>query len=72
MARANGQGLNRARIVAAVFFGISALDLLLSFFLVHAAATLIVSVIVWLAGLGAIVLMFSRESAPFYRRQAGA
>jgi hypothetical protein len=71
MARANGQGLNWARIVAAVFFGINTLDLL-SFFLVHAAATLIVSVIVWLAGLGAIVLMFSRESAPFYRRQAGA
>jgi hypothetical protein len=71
MALANAKGLNWARIVAAVFFGINTLDLLLSFFLVHAAATLIVSVIVWLVGLGAIVLMFSRESAPFYRQHAG-
>jgi hypothetical protein len=39
---------------------------------VHAAATLVGSVIVWLVGLGAIVLMFSSESAPFYRQQAGA
>ena len=66
---ANGKGLNWARIVAAVFFGINTLDLLLSFFLVHAAATLIASVIVWLVGLGAVVLIFSRESAPFYRQQ---
>ena len=28
---------------------------------------LIVSVIVWLAGLGAIVLLFSKESAAFFR-----
>jgi hypothetical protein len=33
-----------------VFFGINTLDLLLPFFLMHAAATLIVSVIVWLVG----------------------
>ncbi len=72
MARANGKGLNWARIAAAVFFGINTLDLLLSFFLVHAAATVIVSVIVWLVGLGAILLLFSRESAPFYKQQAGA
>ena len=52
-----------------MFFGINTLDLLLSFFLVHAAATLIASVIVWLVGLGAVVLIFSRESAPFYRQQ---
>ena len=70
MARANGKGLNWARIVAAVFFGINTLDLLLSFFLVHAAATLIVTVIAWLVGLGAILLLFSRESAPFYKQQA--
>ena len=72
MAWANGRGLNWARIVSAVFFGINTLNLLLSFFLVHAAATLIVGVIVWLVGLGAILLLFSRESAPFYKQQAGA
>jgi hypothetical protein len=68
MAWANGRGLNWARIVSAVFFGINTLDLLISLFMVHAAATLIVGVLVWLAGLGAIVLIFSRESAPFYQR----
>ena len=69
MAWANGRGLNWARIASAVFFGINTLDLLISLFMVHAAATLIVGVLVWLVGLGAIVLIFNRESAPFYRQQ---
>ena len=69
MAWANGRGRSWARIVSAVFFGINTLDLLLSLFMVHAAGTLIVAVLIWLVGLGAIVLIFSRESAPFYHQQ---
>jgi hypothetical protein len=71
MAWANGRGHNWARVVSAVFFGINTLDLLLSFTQVHSVADLIAGVVIWLAGLGAIVLIFGRESAPFYARPAG-
>jgi hypothetical protein len=52
MAWANGRGQTWARIVSAVFFGINTLDLLLSIVRVHAAATLIGGIVVWLVGLG--------------------
>jgi len=69
MAWANGKGRNWGRVVSAVFFGINTLDLLLSLGLVHAAATEIVGLIIWLAGLAVIILIFSKKSAPFYTRQ---
>lgn len=69
MAWANGRGQNWARVVSAVFFGINTLELLISISLVHAVATLIIGVVIWLVGLGAIVLMFSKESGPFYKQQ---
>jgi hypothetical protein len=37
---------------------------------VNALAALIVSVIVWLVGLGAIILLFSKEPAPYFARSA--
>lgn len=70
MAWANGRGRSWARIVAAVLFGINSLDLLISFFAVGAPADLIVDVVIWLVGLAAIVLLFSKESGPFYRQSA--
>jgi hypothetical protein len=69
MAWANGKGRSWARIVSAVFFGINTLDLLISLLQVHAVATLIIGVVIWLIGLGAIVLIFSKESGAFYNRQ---
>jgi hypothetical protein len=48
---------------------INTVDLLTSFLLVHAVATPIIGVVIWLVGLGAIVLMFSKESDPFYKQQ---
>jgi hypothetical protein len=71
MAWANGKGKNWARIVSAVLFGINTLNLLLSFARANVAAALILGFLVWLAGLGAIIMMFNKESAPFYRRPAG-
>jgi len=68
MAWANGKGRNWARIVSAVFFGINTLDLLISLAEVHAIATLIIGVVIWLVGLGAIVLLFGKESGPFYKQ----
>ena len=54
MAWANGKGRSWARVVAAVFFGINTLDLLISLLMVHAVATLIIGVVIWLVGLGAV------------------
>jgi hypothetical protein len=66
MAWVNGKGRSWARVVSAVFFGINTVDLLISFSLVHAAATLIIGPVIWLVGLAAIVLIFSKGSGPFY------
>ena len=55
--------------MSAVFFGINSLGLIISVFRVHATAGLIVSGLAWLAGLAAIVLLFRRESGPFYGQQ---
>lgn len=70
MAWANGRGRRWARIAAAVFFGINTLDLLVSFARVHAVAPLIVGILVWLVGLGAIVFLFSKESAAFFAQRS--
>ena len=53
-----------------MFFGINTLDLIVSFTQVHALAAVIVGVIVWLVGLGAIILLFSKESGPYFARSA--
>ncbi len=72
MAWANGRGRSWARIVAAVFFGINTLDLIVSFARVHAVGSLIVSILVWLVGLGAIVFLFSKESGAYFAAQRSA
>jgi hypothetical protein len=70
MAQANGRGLSWARTLSAVFFGISTLSLILSTLIAHAVGTLIIGVIIWLVGLAAIVLLYSKESAPFFSGRA--
>jgi hypothetical protein len=70
MTQANGRGLSWARTLSAVFFGISTLTLLGSIVIAHAVASLILGVIIWLVGLAAIILLFSKESAPFFSPQA--
>jgi hypothetical protein len=69
MAQANGRGLPWARVLSAVFFGISTLSLLLSLVAARTVGTIIVGVIVWLVGLAAIVLLYRKESAPFFARR---
>jgi hypothetical protein len=71
MARANRQGRGWARVVSAVFFGINTLDLIVAAFLDKGAVlSLVIGAVIWLVGLGVIVLIFSRPSGPFYRRPA--
>jgi hypothetical protein len=69
MAWANRSGRSWARAISATFFGINTLALLTSLFLAHGAATLIVALAIWLVGLAAIVLIFSKDSRPFYGQQ---
>jgi hypothetical protein len=68
MAWANGRGRNWGRIVAAVLFGINTLDLLISIAQSYVTVAKILSVVVWLVGLGAIVLIFKKESGLFYKQ----
>jgi len=70
MAWANGRGHNWARILSAVFFGISTLGLLVSFAAGRVVGDIIVGLILWLIGLAVIVLLFRKESAPFFARPA--
>jgi hypothetical protein len=69
MAWANGRGRNWARILSAVFFGISTLGLIVSFAAGRGVGDIIVGVVLWLTGLAVIVLLFRKESAPFFTRQ---
>ena len=71
MAWANGRGHNWARVVSAVFFGISTLGLIVSFPEGRGVGDIIVGAILWLIGLAVIVLLFRKESAPFFARQPG-
>jgi hypothetical protein len=69
MASANGKGKSWARIVATVLFAINTLDLVASVARPHAVLALIFSVLIWLVGLGATVLIWNRESSSFYNQQ---
>ncbi|HMH94829.1 MAG TPA: hypothetical protein VK586_27565 [Streptosporangiaceae bacterium] len=71
MAWANRQGRGWARVVSAVFFGINTLDLIVAAVVVKGAvASLVIGAVIWLVGLGVIVLIFNKQSSPFYRRPA--
>jgi hypothetical protein len=76
MARANGRGRSWARVVAAVLFGINTIDTLGSLALVRGGTTLaagvptlIIALVIWLIGLGAILLLFRKDSTAFYAAQ---
>jgi hypothetical protein len=70
MAWANEHGRPWARLVSAVFFGINTVDLLISWRLLHATPDLIVGGVIWLAGLAAVVLIFSGDATRFYENPA--
>ncbi|HUZ37961.1 MAG TPA: hypothetical protein VMV17_16695 [Streptosporangiaceae bacterium] len=66
MAWANKNGQNWGRIVASVLFGINTLILLLSFARATASVSLVFELVVWLVGLGAIILLWRKESSVFF------
>ena len=70
MARANSRGHSWARVVSAALFGINTLDLLFSLGVARAPGNLTVGVVIWLVGLAAIVMLFRKESGPFFTKPA--
>jgi hypothetical protein len=79
MARANGAGHKWARIVATVLFAINTLDLLIT--TVHSKAVTVVEAhagiqltfgaVIWLAGLGAFILLWRGESSQYIAAASG-
>jgi hypothetical protein len=68
MVRANGRGTSWARTVSAVFFGIGVLELVFERATVYTVAGLAADGAICLIGLVVVVLLFRKESGPFYRQ----
>jgi hypothetical protein len=66
MAMANKRGAKWARITATVFFGLDTLSLLASIARPEALLSRLVGVVVWLIGLGAIILLWQRRSSEYF------
>jgi hypothetical protein len=66
MALANKAGKSWARIISTILFAFNTLFLLLSLLQPHASLGLAASGLVWLAGLGATILIWRRDSSPYY------
>jgi hypothetical protein len=67
MARANGQGKNWARIVSTVLFGLATLDMFGVLSQPKTALGLVFPVLIWLVGLGAVILLWRRDSTEFFK-----
>jgi hypothetical protein len=71
LAWANGRGYNWARVVSAAFFALITLGLLQALAghaLTYARADLIIGAVQWAIVLAALVLIFSKKSSRYYRR----
>jgi hypothetical protein len=66
MARASAGGHNYARITGTVLFGLNTLFLLSSLARPHASLGLVFNLLIWLAGLGAVIMLWRGESAPYF------
>lgn len=65
MAMANKAGHGWARIVSSVLFGLNTLLLLLSLVRPHASVGAVLDLLIWLVGLGAIILLWRRDSSDY-------
>jgi hypothetical protein len=70
MALANKAGRSWARIVASVLFGLNTLFLLLQVARSGIQGGLIASMITWLVGLGAIILLWRKDSSFYFQPNA--
>jgi len=72
MARTNQAGKSWARIVATVLFGLDTLFLLLGVARAGAAAGTLVSILTWLIGGGAVILLWRKESGEYFAEQSAS
>ena len=70
MARTNQAGKSWARIFATVLFGLDTLFLLLGVARAGAAVGTLVSILTWLIGGGAVILLWRRESSEYFAAQS--
>jgi hypothetical protein len=69
MARANSRGKNWARILSTVLFGLVTLDLFGVVSQPNSVLGVIFPVLTWLVGLGAVILLWRRDSSEFFKPQ---
>jgi hypothetical protein len=70
MARANAAGRSYARIMGTVLCGIYTLFLLLSLRRPSVGVGLVFALLVWLAGVGAVIMLWRKESGPYFTQGA--
>jgi hypothetical protein len=70
MAFMNKAGKSWARITGTVFFGIDTIGLAYSLGQAEGVASRIITVIVWLIGLTAVVLLWRKESTAYFRPES--
>lgn len=70
MARANAAGRNYARITGTVLFAVYTLFLLLDLRRPSVGIGLVFAALVWLAGLGAVIMLWRRESSEYFTPRA--
>jgi hypothetical protein len=70
MAKACESGHSYGRIVGTVLFALNTIFLLLDFARPHASLGLVLNILVWLAGLGAVIFLWNRESTPYFKPQS--
>ena len=67
MARKNGQGKNWARVLSTVLFGLATLDMFGVLSQPKTVLGLVFPLLTWLVGLGAVILLWRRESGEFFK-----
>ena len=67
MAKSNSQGRNWARIVSSVLFGLATLDLFGVLSQPKTLLGLVFPVLTWLIGLGAVILLWRKDSTAFFK-----
>ena len=69
MAQKNGQGRSWARILSTVLFGLATLDMFGVLSQPKTVLGLVFPALTWLIGLGAVILLWRRESSEFFKPQ---
>lgn len=71
MARANKAGKSWARVTGSALCALNTLFVLLALIRPHASLGLAFSLIVWLAGVGAVILLWRPESSQYFTAMSG-